>query len=55
MCGRYVSPDTAAMERAWHIGRSNSNPFKRRFNVAPTTTIPLLREHPASLLPDVRN
>jgi putative SOS response-associated peptidase YedK len=43
MCGRYVSPDTASIERAWHIGRINSNPFSRHFNVAPTTTIPLIR------------
>jgi hypothetical protein len=31
MCGRYVSPDTAAIERQWQIGRRNSNPFPRRF------------------------
>src|SRR5207253_1061080 len=30
------------MERAWHIERVNSNPFPRRFNVAPTTAIPLM-------------
>lgn len=48
MCGRYVSPEQAAVERAWQIGRSNSNPFKRRFNVAPTTAIPLLRGNPAT-------
>jgi hypothetical protein len=23
MCGRYVSPDEAGMQRAWHIGRQN--------------------------------
>ena len=43
MCGRYVSPETAAMERQWHIGRDHSNPFRRSFNVLPTTTIPILR------------
>jgi putative SOS response-associated peptidase YedK len=43
MCGRYVSPDTAAIEAAWHIGRANSNPFLRRFNVMPTMAIPILR------------
>jgi putative SOS response-associated peptidase YedK len=42
MCGRYVSPDTAAIERAFHIGRTSSNPFPRRFNVAPTTNIPII-------------
>jgi len=43
MCGRYVSPDTAAIERAWHIGRHNSNPVRRRYNVLPTTEVPILR------------
>ena len=46
MCGRYVSPDQAAIERAWHIGRSTSNPFKQRYNVAPTTQIPILKARP---------
>lgn len=51
MCGRYVSPETAAIERAWHIGRSNSNPFRRRYNVLPTTLIPILRRaHDTDLL-----
>lgn len=43
MCGRYVSPDTAAIERQWYIGRTNSNPFTRHFNVAPTTLVPIIR------------
>ena|SRR5688572_11482403 len=43
MCGRYVSPDTAAIERAWQIARSSGNPFLRRFNVAPTMSVPVLR------------
>jgi len=43
MCGRYVSPEEAEIERFWHIGRHNSNPFGRRFNVAPTSIIPILR------------
>lgn len=43
MCGRYVSPEQAAIERAYHIGRHNNNPFRRRFNVLPTTNIPILR------------
>lgn len=44
MCGRCVAPDTAAIERAWHIGRHNSNPFRQRYNVLPTTQIPILRQ-----------
>lgn len=43
MCGRYVSPEEAEIERFWHIGRSSPNPFGRRFNVSPTQTIPVLR------------
>jgi putative SOS response-associated peptidase YedK len=45
MCGRYVSPDTAAIEAAWQVGRGNGNPFARRFNVLPTSDIPILRFH----------
>jgi hypothetical protein len=33
MCGRYVSPDIASIERAWHIGRSNSNQLAQRYKV----------------------
>jgi putative SOS response-associated peptidase YedK len=43
MCGRYVSPDEAAIERVWHIGRHNNDPFSTRYNVQPTTTVPLIR------------
>lgn len=42
MCGRYVAPDEAAMERFWRIDRRNNrNPFRKRFNVAPTTMVPI--------------
>ena len=43
MCGRYVSPGEAEIERFWHIGRHNNNPFARRYNVSPTSIIPILR------------
>ena len=42
MCGRYVSPEQAAIERAWRIHRSSGLDFPRRFNVQPTTDVPLL-------------
>jgi putative SOS response-associated peptidase YedK len=42
MCGRYVSPEQAAIERAWRVGRVTGNPLVRRFNVAPTDPVPLL-------------
>jgi putative SOS response-associated peptidase YedK len=49
MCGRYVSPEEAAVERAWHIGRHNrKTPFgKPRYNVAPTMRVILLRRDAA--------
>jgi putative SOS response-associated peptidase YedK len=46
MCGRYVSPAESEIERFWHIGRHNYDPFGRLFNVAPSTQIPLLRVSP---------
>ena len=42
MCGRYVSPEQAAIERAWRIARATGNLPGRRFNVAPTDQVPLL-------------
>jgi putative SOS response-associated peptidase YedK len=48
MCGRYVSPAEAEIERAWHIGRDSSNPFPRRYNVAPTAQVPVLLRNPES-------
>jgi SOS response associated peptidase (SRAP) len=43
MCGRYVSPDTAAIEREWRITRRTSNPFPRHYNVAPSSQIQIIR------------
>jgi putative SOS response-associated peptidase YedK len=44
MCGRFVSPEERALERAFDLGRrDNPNPFPRRFNVFPTDPIPFLR------------
>jgi putative SOS response-associated peptidase YedK len=42
MCGRYVSPEEAAIARAFRLGVRPS-PFGRRFNVCPTDTVPFLR------------
>lgn len=42
MCGRYVSPNQAAIERYWHVGRNDSNPFEERFNAAPTSMVPVV-------------
>jgi putative SOS response-associated peptidase YedK len=52
MCGRYVSPDQAAIERRWHIGRHNQpslpEPFTARYNVAPQ------QGNPSNYIPVVR-
>ena len=32
----------------WHVGRHNSDPFVRRFNVQPTSNVPMLRLDPES-------
>ncbi len=42
MCGRYVTPDEAALERYWTIDRRSGNPLRERFNVAPSSTVPIL-------------
>src|SRR4051812_42696856 len=35
MCGRYVTPEEAFIERVWQLPRRGGNPFPRRYNVAP--------------------
>lgn len=63
MCGRYVSPEQAAIERQWHIGRQNQppllEPFSAKYNVAPqqgnpANYIPVLRRADAGELELVR-
>ncbi len=49
MCGRYVSPDQAAIERTWYIGGSNNTPFRERYNVTPQ------QGNPAAYVPVIRN
>lgn len=44
MCGRYVAPDTAALEAQWRLGPSETALFERRFNVAPAAEVPVLRK-----------
>jgi putative SOS response-associated peptidase YedK len=44
MCGRYVSPEQADIERAWNLVRA-PQPFARaNYNVAPTHLVPALRQ-----------
>jgi putative SOS response-associated peptidase YedK len=42
MCGRYVSPDEAAIEREFNLVRSEWQ-FPPSFNVAPTQNVPVVR------------
>lgn len=50
MCGRFVSPEQAAIERFFHLGGSRWNlvlksaePFAAKYNAAPTDPIPIVR------------
>ena len=42
MCGRYVSPDEASIEREFNLVRTEWK-FPDNFNVAPTQTVPVVR------------
>ena len=43
MCGRYVSPDEASIEREFNLVHQEWQ-FPSSFNVAPTQQVPILRE-----------
>jgi len=45
MCGRYVSPDDAAIEREFNLVRFAEH-FPPSFNVAPTQNVPVVRVNP---------
>jgi len=47
MCNRYVSPDEAAIERYWHIGRNN-NPWRGQTGISPRGSGPFIRAVPGS-------
>jgi putative SOS response-associated peptidase YedK len=47
MCNRYVSPDEAAIERYWHIGRNN-NPWRGQTEIFPRGSGPFIRAVPGS-------
>jgi len=42
MCGRYVSPDQASIEREYALVRHDWQ-FPPSFNVAPTQDVPIIR------------
>ena len=42
MCGRYVAPGEAALERHYHLGRHNWSGWIARWNVGPTVRVPIV-------------
>ena len=52
MCGRYVSPEEAAIARAFRLA-ARPNPLARRFNVCPTDTVPFVRARADSGEPEI--
>lgn len=43
MCGRYVSPDVAAIEREFNLIRTPGLDIGPNYNVAPTQSVPVVR------------
>lgn len=56
MCGRFVSPEEAAIERAVEVGRRRGLVWKPSYNVAPTMAVPVLlgSEQPGYILDSAR-
>jgi putative SOS response-associated peptidase YedK len=53
MCGRYVTPTMAEMERFWALTNAQiHNPLEQRFNVAPTTFVPIIYQAPRGIEQD---
>lgn len=53
MCGRYVSPTEAEMERYWALTAAQiRNPLAQRFNIAPTVSVPILFQEDGGLVLD---
>lgn len=46
MCGRYVSPSEASLERQFNLNRGGGDLFGPRYNAAPTQKLPVYRIHP---------
>ncbi len=49
MCGRYVTPAQAAIERHYHLGGGHHNPYPERYNVTPQ------QGNPAAYVPVIRH
>lgn len=54
MCGRYVSPSEAEIERFWQLTDAQiRNPLAQRFNVSPAAIVPILRLGDDGMLEEV--
>ena len=53
MCGRYVSPDEASLEREFNLVRTEWQ-FPPSYNVAPTQDVPVVRQTKAGELTGAR-
>lgn len=54
MCGRYVAPEAADLEREWNL-RHAPNPFDRiNYNTSPTHQVPVVRRDARSVTADGR-
>jgi putative SOS response-associated peptidase YedK len=54
MCGRFATPNGAAMQSVWQIGDADWDAWLEHYNVAPTQTVPMIihsREHHLRLTP----
>jgi putative SOS response-associated peptidase YedK len=52
MCGRYLTPNEQALERVFHVGRHNWQGVETRYNVAPTTQVPVVLSIEGELIGD---
>lgn len=49
MCGRLAVPGESAIAQFFHAERQTAQPFRRRFNVAPTASVPIIIARPDGL------
>jgi putative SOS response-associated peptidase YedK len=55
MCGRYVTPSQAAIERHYHLGRGQNNPYPADSNFAERYNVTPQQGNPAAYVPVIRH
>jgi putative SOS response-associated peptidase YedK len=55
MCGRYVTPNQAAIERHYHLGRGQNNPYPENSNFAARYNVTPQQGNPAAYVPVIRH